>query len=208
MITITAVELARRIDHTLLKPEAVPAQIDAWCDEALRYGFAAVCVNPVHVRRAVDRLGSGAPEGQSDPRPVVASVAGFPLGASTTATKVDEARRAIDDGAVEIDMVAFIGALVSGEEGLVRRDIDAVARTVHAGSSRRILKVILETGVLTTGQIAIGCRCCVEGGADFVKTSTGFHSCGGATVEHVRLLKRQASPLLVNVTVFSAVLST
>ena len=125
------------------------------------------------------------------------TVAGFPLGASTSAAKADEARRAIDEGAVEIDMVANIGALADGDDTTTRKDIEAVARVVHGTCPGGILKVILETGVLTDEQIVLGCRCCVEGGADFVKTSTGFHSAGGATIAHVRLLSRHASPLLV-----------
>jgi deoxyribose-phosphate aldolase len=198
-MTITAVEMAEMIDHTLLQPEATGEQIDLLCDQALEYGFGAVCVNPVYVRRAVERLSAtgglsrSACGGSAQVR--VVSVAGFPLGASTTATKVDEARRALDAGAVEIDMVASLGALVAGDQKSVRRDIEAVARVVHRIRSEGILKVILETAALTTDRIILGCRCCAEGEADFVKTSTGFHPAGEATVEHVRLLFRSASPL-------------
>jgi deoxyribose-phosphate aldolase len=125
------------------------------------------------------------------------SVAGFPLGASATATKVDEAQRALDDGAAEIDMVAPLGALIAGDRTRVREDIQAVADVVHKAARGGVLKVILETGALTGEQIILGCRCCAEGEADFVKTSTGFHPAGGATLEHVRLLYRCASPILV-----------
>lgn len=213
---ITACELARRIDHTLLAPEATPEQIDTLCDDALEYGFGAVCVNPVYIRRAVRRLDSSrgsqaprAPAEAPDPGvaipgqrarglpPVVVSVAGFPLGATATATKVYEAQRALDDGAVEIDMVAPLGALIAGDQRRVRADIQAVADAVHKAAQGGILKVILETAALTGEQIIFGCRCCAEGEADFVKTSTGFHRAGGATLEHVRLLYRCASPLLV-----------
>ena len=190
-------EVARRIDHTLLNPEATAAQIDALCDEARRYRLGAVCINPVHVRRVAERLSRAPANDESAHRPAVASVAGFPLGASVTATKADEARRAIDDGATEIDMVAAIGALIDGDRAAVRKDIEAVARVVHQATGGGILKVILETGALTKEQIVLGCRCCVEGEADFVKTSTGFHPCGGATVEQVQLLHRHASPLKV-----------
>ncbi|MCH7872432.1 MAG: deoxyribose-phosphate aldolase [Planctomycetes bacterium] len=122
-------------------------------------------------------------------------MAGFPLGANAPSTKATEARRAIDDGATEIDMVVNLGALVGGDPATVRRDIEAVAHAVHGGAPGRLLKVILETGALTEEQAILGCRCAAEGEADFVKTSTGFHPAGGATVERVRLLKRYASPL-------------
>ncbi len=195
-MTITSAELARRIDHTLLAADATPDRIDALCDEAIRYGFHAVCVNPVYVRRAAERLSahcSAAPTGHI---PAVVSVAGFPLGGSVTATKVDEARRAIDDGATEIDMVVALGALLAGDRKSVRRDIEAVTNVVHHVRGG-ILKVILETGALGLDQLVLGCRCCAEGEADYVKTSTGFHSSGGATVENVRQLYRYASPMRV-----------
>jgi len=141
------------------------------------------------VRRVAARVSGG---------PVrVASVAGFPLGAGLTAVKLDEARRAIDDGATEVDMVLRVGNLVAGNAGAVRDDIAAVAEAVHTASPGHILKVILETAVLTDEQIALGCRCCIEAGADFVKTSTGFHPAGGATVHAVKLLHRCALPLKV-----------
>jgi deoxyribose-phosphate aldolase len=190
-------ETARRIDHTLLKAEATVEQIDALCDEALAHGFAAVCVNPIHVRRAAGRLAAGRSIEAGGHVPAVASVAGFPLGANTTATKVDEASRALDDGATEIDMVVCLGALKAEDAQGVREDVEAVARAVHAARPSAILKVILEAAALTTEQIMLGCRCCVEAEADFVKTSTGFHPAGGATVEHVRLLHQHAHPLLV-----------
>ena len=197
-MTLTPDELAKRIEQTLLAPEAAPNQIDRLCLDALHYGFHAVCVNPIHVRRAVERIArdrSASPTGRAV---IVVSVAGFPLGASRSDTKADEARRALDDGASEIDMVADLGALISGDRKTVRADIEALARVVHqtpAGAS--LLKVILETGLLTVDQIILGCRCCAEGEADFVKTSTGFHASGGATVEQVKLLRRHAAPLRV-----------
>jgi len=128
--------------------------------------------------------------------PVVASVVGFPFGANTTEVKATEAARAIEDGAREIDMVVALGALRSGDVGTVRAEIEAVARVVHQAPGAR-LKVILETAALTQEQMIVGCRCAAEGEADFVKTSTGFHPAGGATVEHVRLLYRHASPIRV-----------
>lgn len=189
--------LARCIEHTLLLPEATAEQIDALCDEAIGHGFIAVCVNPVHVRRAADRLAAHRPEPGGVPRPFVVCVAGFPLGASVTATKAEEARRAMDDGAAEIDMVAALGALVAGDRAAVRRDIEALAAVVHRADPPGRLKVILETAALTREQIILGCRCAAEGEADFVKTSTGVHRAGGATVEHVALLHRHAAPIRV-----------
>jgi deoxyribose-phosphate aldolase len=186
---MNAQDLARMIDHTVLKPEALPAAIDRLCDEAGEWGFMAVCVNPIWVRRCAERLqGTGVR---------VASVIGFPLGASRTDTKVDETRRAIDDGAIEIDMVARIGDLLAGNTAVVRDDIAAVVDAVHAASTDHELKVILETAALNRDQIIAGCRCCAEAQADFVKTSTGFHPAGGASAEAVRMLHRYSSPLKV-----------
>jgi len=201
-VNVTVAETVRAIEHTLLRPEATPQQVDVLCDEALRYGFAGVCVNPIYVRRAAERLTltptlSLEGRGSLGTRPIVVAAVGFPLGASLTATKADEARRAIDDGAMEIDMVAALGALIVGDGKTVRSDIEAVARVVHQAAGNRLLKVILETAALTTEQLILGCRCCAEAEADFVKTSTGFHPRGGATVEHVRQLHRHASPLRV-----------
>jgi len=185
----TQAELARFIDHTLLKPEATAAQVDRLCDEALRYGFCAVCVNPVWVRRCVQRLaGSGVR---------VASVAGFPLGASRTAVKAQEARTAIQDGAIEVDMVVNLAALISGDRTEAVRDIAAVVEAVKQASPDALVKVILETAALSEQEIILGCRCAAEARADFVKTSTGFHPAGGATVEHVSLLRKHAGPLMV-----------
>ncbi len=195
-MTTSSTDLARAIEHTLLRPEATPEEIDALCEQTTQFGFAGACVNPVYVRRAADRLAAMRTAAGS-PAPFVVAAIGFSLGANRTDTKADEARRALDDGAVEIDMVAAIGALVAGDGRTVRRDIEAVAGAVHRAPGRCLLKVILETAALTEEQIILGCRCCAEGEADFVKTSTGFHPRGGATVEHVRLLRRHASPILV-----------
>lgn len=186
---MTPQALASVIDHTLLKPEATPAMIDRLCDEAIEHAFHCVCVNPRWVSRCRRRLGS-APV-------VVAAVAGFPLGASRTDLKVEEARRAIADGAMEIDMVISVGELIAGRTAEVRDDIAAVADAVHAASPSYLLKVILETGALTEAQIIGGCRCVAEAQADFVKTSTGFHPSGGATVAAVRLLRKHAAPIKV-----------
>ncbi|MFQ5494870.1 MAG: deoxyribose-phosphate aldolase [Phycisphaerae bacterium] len=193
-------EMARRIDHTLLAPEATPDAVDTLCDEAHHYGFHAVCVAGTYVARAAARLKSTrrnrGREIDGSP-PTVVSVAGFPLGSSATEVKAEEARRALADGATEIDMVVALGALIAGDHAWVRRDIESLARVVHGHVPSGILKVILETAALTREQIILGCRCCAEAEADFVKTSTGFHPAGGATVEHVRLLHRSAAPIKV-----------
>jgi len=182
-------ELARLIDHTLLKPEATQAQIDRLCDECLEYRFFAACVNPVWVAHGAARLAG------SDT--VVAGVAGFPLGATTPAVKAYEALTAIEHGAREVDMVVNLGALLAGDRLTVTRDIAGVVETVKRADPQGLVKVILETRALTDEQILLGCRCAVEAQADFVKTSTGFHPAGGATVEHVALLKKHAAPLRV-----------
>lgn len=181
--------LARCIDHTLLKPEAVAAQIDRLCDECLEYGFFAACVNPVWVPRCVARLNGS--------RTVVGSVAGFPLGATLPQAKALEARLVVEQGAAEVDMVVNVGALVAGDEATVTRDIATVVEAVKYTRSDALVKVILETAALTDEQIVRGCRCAAAAGADFVKTSTGLHPAGGATVAHVALLREHAGPLRV-----------
>jgi len=190
---MTPEQLAAKIDHTLLKAEATPQQIDRLCDEAVELGVYAVCVNPIYVHRAADRLAKVS----ANAKVKVATVVGFPLGASLTATKVDEARRAIDDGAIEIDMVASIGRLIAGDGAAIGDDLAAVADCVHAASINHQIKVILETAALTDEQIILGCRCAAEAQADFVKTSTGFHPAGGATVEAVKFLRKTAAPIKV-----------
>lgn len=193
---MTTVELARFIEHTLLKPEATPRDVDELCEQAVARGFVGLCVNPVYVGRAVARIDAGTRSASPGGSPVVVSVAGFPLGASESQTKADEARRAIDNGAREIDMVVNLGALRCGDGETVRRDIETVAAAVHAATGTQ-LKVILETRALTRDQIVLGCRCCAEAQVDFVKTSTGLHPAGGATVEDVALLHRLAAPIKV-----------
>jgi deoxyribose-phosphate aldolase len=187
--TLTAARLAAAIDHTLLKPEAAPVQIDQLCDEAIRWNFAAVCVNPLYVARCAARL-RGTPA-------AVATVCGFPLGATTTADKCDETRRAVESGATEVDMVLRIGELIAGEHRAVRDDVAAVVDATRRANPRALVKVIFETAVLNPGQIIAGCRCCAEAQADYVKTSTGFHPSGGATVEAVRLMHKHAAPIKV-----------
>lgn len=182
-------ELARCIDHTVLKPETTGEQVERLCDECIEHGFYCACVNPVWVERCVKRLDG------SDT--VVAGVAGFPLGASLSETKADEARRGIEQGASEIDMVVNVAALIAGDKQAVVADIAAVVRAVKRVDSDALVKVILETRALSDEQIMLGCRCVAEAQADFVKTSTGFHPTGGATVEHVALLYKHAAPIKV-----------
>ena len=175
--------LGATIDHTLLKPDTTAAQIDELCDEALTNRFASVCVNGTWVRRCAEILsGSGV---------LVCTVVGFPLGASAPEVKAYEARRAIEDGACEVDMVLNVGALKSGENDLVRRDIAGLAEVCHQLGAR--LKVILETCLLTDDEKVRACKLAKQAGADFVKTSTGFSS-GGATVEDVALMRSTVGP--------------
>lgn len=171
--------LAALIDHTLLKPDATRADIERLCDEAARYRFFSVCVNPAHVAHAVSVL-RGSPV-------TVCCVAGFPLGAHVSDVKAFEARRAVGDGAGEVDMVLNVGALKGGEAQLVFDDIAAVVAACRAGGAR--CKVILETALLTDAEKVRACELSVRAGADFVKTSTGFGP-AGATVEDVALMSR------------------
>ncbi len=171
--------IAKFIDHTLLKPEATPADICNLCDEAKEYHFAAVCVNPVFVEQCAQAL--------RDTDVAVCTVVGFPLGTHTTGTKVFETRVAIADGATEIDMVINIGALKAGQDDVVRRDIRGVVETAHCEEA--IVKVIIETALLTDDEKVRACQLAKEAGADFVKTSTGFGP-GGATVQDVALMRQ------------------
>lgn len=174
----TARDLAAIIDHTLLKPEATKDQIVKLCEEAMEFGFASVCVNPTYVSLAASLL--------KDTPVKVCTVVGFPLGASTPLVKAVEVRDAIAAGAREIDMVINVGALKSGDDDLVGRDIRAV---VEAARGRALVKVILETALLTNDEKVKACLIAKAEGADFVKTSTGFGP-GGATVEDVRLMRK------------------
>ncbi len=195
MPKLDAAELAARIDHTLLKPEATAAQVDVLVDEALELGFAAVCVNPIWVERCHERLMKSSKRGGN--APVVAAVAGFPLGAALPEVKAYEAQCAVERGAREVDMVINIAALIAGDYPAARSDVGAVVDAVKSVNASAIVKVILETRALSDEQIALGCKAAVDAKADFVKTSTGFHAAGGASVAHVALLKTAAAPLKV-----------
>ncbi len=177
--TASAKDWASLIDHTLLKPEATDEDIKRLCEEAARYRFASVCVNPTWVRVAACSLrGSGIP---------VCTVIGFPLGATLADVKAYEARRAILDGATEVDMVINVGALKSGDDCLVEHDIRSVAEVAHEYEAT--CKVIIETALLTDDEKVRACLAAKKAGADFVKTSTGF-SKSGATVADIALMRR------------------
>lgn len=175
-------DIAKYIDHTLLKPEATEEEIKRLVEEAKTYGFASVCVQPFWVSYCQRELRS---------TPVkVCTVIGFPLGATTTETKVAETLQAIEDGATEVDMVINIGALKSGNESVVKEDILAV---VNAAKNKALTKVIIETSLLTEEEKVAASELTKDAGADFVKTSTGF-STGGANVGDVRLMCDTVGP--------------
>lgn len=170
--------IAQMIDHTLLKPDATKEQIKALCEDAKEYEFASVCVNPVWVEAAAAFLNG------TDVK--VCTVIGFPLGASTSDVKAFETKDAIEKGAQEVDMVINIGALKSRDLDLVEKDIQAVTA---AAKDKALVKVIIETCLLTDEDKQIACEISKQAGADFVKTSTGF-STGGATEQDVALMRK------------------
>lgn len=174
-------EINRLIDHTLLKPDATKDSIIKLCEEAKQYNFMSVCVNPYYVRLCAEEL--------KDSNVKVCTVIGFPLGANTTLVKVEETKQAIKDGATEIDMVINIGALKNKDYKYVKNEISQIKKA--CGSL--ILKVILETCLLSDEEIVIASKLSKEANADFVKTSTGF-SKGGATIEAVKLMRETVGP--------------
>jgi deoxyribose-phosphate aldolase len=174
--------IASIIDHTLLKADATKDEIMTLCNEAKEYQFASVCVNPTWVSTCAKVLDG------SDVR--VCTVIGFPLGATTSAVKAFETKKAIEDGAAEIDMVLNIGALKGGHNDLVETDISEV---VEAAKEKAIVKVIIETSLLSEEEKVRACVISKNAGAQFVKTSTGF-STGGATIEDVDLMRRTVGP--------------
>ncbi|CQR48437.1 Deoxyribose-phosphate aldolase 1 [Paraliobacillus sp. PM-2] len=171
-------QLANKIDHTALKPDTTKEQITTLCQEAKEHGFYSVCVNPTWVKEAANLL--------TESDVAVCTVIGFPLGASTSEVKALETKDAIHNGASEVDMVINIGALKDGNHDLVQSDIQAV---VDAAKGKALVKVIIETCLLTDEEKEIACKLAVEAGTDYVKTSTGF-STGGATVEDIRLMRQ------------------
>jgi len=179
---MTAAEMAQYIDHTLLKPEAASTAFDNLCEEAVKHGFKAVCVNSGWVAYVVKKL--------QGTRIAICSVVGFPLGAMHSLGKAFEARKAVEDGAQELDMVLNIGAMKTGDLKAVEEDILIVRREAEHPV---LLKVILETCLLTNDEKIKACELAQKAGADFVKTSTGF-SAGGATVEDVALMRKTVGP--------------
>lgn len=171
-------ELTKLIDHTLLSQITKEKEMIKLCDEAKQYGFASVCVNPTWVRLSAKQLQSSGVN--------VCTVIGFPLGANTPETKAFETKNAIENGAVEVDTVINIGALRDRNDLLVEQDIRSV---VEAAKGKALVKVIIETSLLTEGEKIRACELSVKAGADFVKTSTGF-SLYGATVEDVALMRK------------------
>lgn len=180
---LTTAELAKYMDHTMLKPDATQAMIDQCIDEAIEYDTASVCINPYWVKHTAARL--------KDTDVNTCTVIGFPLGATTTAIKVAETIDAIENGADEIDMVINIGELKSGHLDAVEADIKAVAKATH--DRQKLLKVIIETCLLTDEEIVSASKLTVAGGADFVKTSTGF-STAGAKAKDVALMRQTVGP--------------
>ena len=179
---LTISRLAEMIDHTKLNAYAAANDIKEICQDARDYNFGAVCINPVHVKLASQLLEGSKTE--------VCTVVGFPLGATTTKIKAAEADLALSQGATEIDMVINLQRVRDGDWDAVNRDISAVVDTVRG---RGITKVILETGYLIRDQIVQACKVCVDAGADFVKTSTGF-GVMGATYDHVKLMRQTVGP--------------
>jgi deoxyribose-phosphate aldolase len=177
--------IARMIDHTILKPDATPDEIAQLCYEARKYEFASVCVNPTHVKMCAELLrGSGVK---------VCTVIGFPLGASSPEVKAYETETALRDGATEIDMVINIGALKAKDYDLVAKDINGVVRMAHSAGA--LVKVIIETALLSDEEKKIASLLTKEAGADYVKTSTGFAS-GGATAEDIAMIREVVGPEL------------
>ena len=181
---MTKAEVAQMIDHTLLKPEATKEQIKALCEEAKEYGFHSVCVNSSYVSYCAELL--------KDSGVAVCTVVGFPLGAMSTKGKAAETEIAVKDGATEIDMVIHVGMIKSKDWDYVSEDIKAV---VAAAGEGVLVKVILETCLLTDEEIVEASKVAKAAGADFVKTSTGF-STGGATVKDVKLMREAVGPEL------------
>lgn len=171
-------DFAKMIDHTILKPDATKEEVKKLCEEAAEYGFCSVCVNSSFVYYCAQQL--------KDSDVKVCTVVGFPLGAMSTDGKVSETVAAIEDGAEEIDMVVHVGMIKSRDWDYVKQD---VASVVEAAGGRAVVKVILETCLLTEEEIVTACQICKEAGAAFVKTSTGF-STGGASVKDVALMRK------------------
>lgn len=167
------IDIAPLIDHSLLNPTATPPQIEQWCSEADRYGFASVCIFPCYVRLATELL--------HDRRPKVCTVIGFPCGANTSASKLYEAQEAVENGATELDVVINLGWLKTGKTNELHREIAEICAETGV-----LVKAILETNLLTPDEKSLAAEVCLDSGVQFLKTCTGWN--GGATVEDVKLL--------------------
>lgn len=178
-------QLAKYIDHTVLKPDASRDAVEKLCEEARENNFAAVCVNPVHVRLCSRLLAQSGVE--------VCTVIGFPLGANLTRIKAQEASLAVADGATEVDMVINIGAMKDGDYAFVENDIHEVVQATAKAGSDAIVKVIIETSLLNDDEKQKACELSKKAGAHYVKTSTGF-SGGGATVADIALMRKTVGP--------------
>lgn len=202
MSTPTAAAVAARIDHTILKPDALPEEVDAVVDEAVQLRCASVCVNGVYAPRVRERLdGAGA-----DHAVKLCVVAGFPLGSTLPMTRAIEAVQLAKMGAEEVDVVAYLPRLLRLDQDALRDDLLETTRAVRAVSSKICVKVIIESALLREkaasddefeAMIACACAASAQSGCDFVKTSTGFHAAGGATIEAVTLMKKHAGDLQV-----------
>ena len=197
MATLAPAELARMIDHTILKAEATEAEVRKIVAEAAAHRFASVCVNPRWASLVSELLHAAKVDDPADRPVATCACVGFPLGANRTSTKAIEAASCVKDGAGEVDMVIALPALIAGDLAYARADVAEVVKAARAVWKSAVVKVILETAALTEEQVALGCQAAREGGADFVKTSTGFHPKGGATVETVGWLKKYAPGLKV-----------
>ncbi len=177
--------ITQMIDHTILKADASEEEVKILCNEAKKYQFATVCINPCYIPQAFHIL-EGTEVG-------ITTVVGFPLGNMTSMAKAYEAKEAVELGATEVDMVINIGALKDEKHDYIRHEIEAVVRAAKDINKDTIIKVILETCLLSKDEIVKACELAVEAGADFVKTSTGF-STGGATVEDIALMRKTVGP--------------
>ncbi len=169
------IDIAPLIDHALLNPTATPEQVEKWCQQADRYGFAAVCIYPIYVKQATELL-----RGR---KPKVCTVIGFPSGANTSATKLYEAQEAVENGATELDVVINLGALKTGNTDKLYQEIAQICE-----ETGQTVKAILETNLLTDTEKQLAAEICMDAGVQFIKTSTGFH--GGATIADVQFLKK------------------
>jgi deoxyribose-phosphate aldolase len=182
-------ELARKFDHTNLQQEATESDIELLCREAAQHGFFTVCVNPCYVQLVRDLL--------HKPSVKICTVAGFPLGANTTGTKLAEAEAALRDGADEIDVVMNVGLFKSGKIAEVETELQKIASTVKSAGVNKICKVIVEAGLLNVAEIELACKIVDQCGADFIKTSTGFSEAGGATIKTVEIMNHHRGKLKI-----------